>query len=350
MNLRRMSLSSGEKIALIGNLATMLGAGIPILEAVDSLLTDSKGNSSKVLDALKTDLMQGKHIHNSFSAFPNVFDSVTISLLKAAEEAGTLETTLVDLKDHIQKETEFIDKIKLALVYPILISIVFVGVLIVILLVVVPKISTVFSRLKVELPLPTRILIIVSDTLIHRTLYLGIGFAVGLLLLWFIMRQFKPFFLNLFYSLPVIRGLVKMIDLTRFSRTLHLLLSSGIPIDSALELCKNVVMRRSTAQVIIKSREMILSGKRLADGLRSVKGVIPSIMIKLVEAGEKSGTLDKSMADLSVHLDYQVSNALRTLTSILEPVMLLVVGLSVGGMMLAIIAPIYGLISQVNAR
>lgn len=350
MTFRHLSLSSNDKIALIGNLATMLGAGIPILEAVDSLLADSKGNSKKVLDHLKADLMQGKHLYNSFGNFPQVFDSVTISLLKAAEEAGTLETTLVDLKDHIQKESEFVDKIKLALVYPVIISIVFLGVLIVILLVVVPKIASVFSRLKVQLPLPTRILISVSNLLIHQTLPLAIGMSVGLVVFWFILRQFKPFFLNLFYSLPVVRGLVKMIDLTRFSRTLHLLLSSGIPIDSALELCKNVVMRRTTAQVIVKSREMILSGKRLADGLRSVKGVIPGIMIKLVEAGEKSGSLDKSMAELSVHLDYQVTNALRTLISILEPTMLLVVGLSVGGMMLAIIAPIYGLIGQVNAR
>lgn len=350
MNFRRVTLSTTEKIALIGNLSTMLGAGIPILDAVDSLLADIKGNPKKVLDTLRADLMQGKHLYNSFAAFPHVFDSVTISLLKAAEEAGTLETTLVDLKDHIEKEAEFIDKIKLALIYPALISFVFVGVLLVILIVVVPKISAVFSRLRVELPLPTRILIAASNLLLEHTLALGIGLALGLFLFWLLFRQFKPQILNVFYSFPGIRTLVKMIDLTRFTRTLHLLLASGIPIDAALQLCENVVFRRSTAQVIKKSREMILSGKRLADGLRSTKGVIPGIMIKLVEAGEKSGSLDKSMADLSVHLDYQVSNALRTVTSALEPAMLLVVGLSVGGMMLAIIAPIYGLIGQVNMR
>lgn len=350
MNLRRISLTSNEKVTLLGNLATMLGAGIPILETVESLLADTKGNTKKILETLKTDLMQGKHLHNSFSAFPEVFDAVTINLLKAAEEAGTLETTLVDLKSHIQKEKEFLDKVKLALVYPIIIGLVFLGVLLVILLVVVPKIATVFSRLKVELPLPTRILIFVSDLLINHTAAIGVGLGVTAVGLWVAWSRFRPFFLNLFFSLPLVSGLVKMIDLTRFSRTLHLLLNSGLPIDSSLELCQKVVFKKKMAKVISGSREMILGGKKLADGLRQNKGVVPGIMIKLVEAGEKSGTLDKAMADISTYLDYEVSNALKTLTSVLEPVMLLVVGLSVGGMMLAIIAPIYGLIGQVSGR
>src|SRR3989344_3795306 len=165
MNLRRVSLSNNEKIALIGNLSTMLGAGIPILDAVDSLLADTKGNPQKVLSSLRADLMQGKHLYNSFANFPGVFDKVTIALLKAAEEAGNLETTLIDLKDHIQKDTEFMDKVKLALVYPVIIGLGVLGVMMVILIVVVPKIATVFSRLKVDLPLPTKIMIAASDLL-----------------------------------------------------------------------------------------------------------------------------------------------------------------------------------------
>lgn len=350
MNTRSISLSSNEKIGLITNLATMLSAGIPIMEAVDSALQDTKGHPKKILETLKLDLMQGKHVFESFSAFPNAFDSVTINLLRAAEEAGTLETTLIDLRDHIQKESEFIDKIKLAMVYPFVIGLVFAGVMLMILVVVVPKISTVFSRLRVPLPLPTKIMIFVSDLLIHQTLWLGLGLITFFTVFIFLYHRNRRLVLNILFTLPVVSGVIKAVDLTRFTRTLHLLLSSGIPIDSALLLCQKVVVRSSTSRVIARSRDMVLSGKKLAEGLRTEKGTIPGIMIKLVEAGEKSGSLDKSMSDIATHLDYQVSNSIKTLASVMEPVMLLVVGVCVGGMMLAIIAPIYGLISQVGNR
>ena len=325
MNNRHVTLTANEKIGLISNLSTMLSAGIPILDAVDSSLVDTKGNAKKVLETLRSDLMQGKHVYVSFSAFPNAFDTVTVSLLKAAEEAGTLETTLNDLREHVQKEAEFVDKIRLALVYPVLISIVFLGVLLVILVVVIPKISLVFSRLRVELPLPTRILIGVSNLLLNHTAAFSISLLLTILTFVFLLKHNRRAVYNFLFSLPLISGLVRTIDLTRFTRTLHLLLSSGIPIDSALQLCHAVVLRKNTAAVIAKSREMVLAGKKLADGLRSDPKVVPGIMIKLVEAGEKSGSLEKSMKDISVHLDYQVENLLKTLTSVLEPVMLLVV-------------------------
>jgi type II secretory pathway component PulF len=109
-------------------------------------------------------------------------------------------------------------------------------------------------------------------------------------------------------------------------------------------------MRRETKNMIIKSKEMILSGKKLSEGLRSVKSYVPIIMIKLVETGEKTGTLDKSMADISEYFDYQVTNTLKNLTAMLEPIMLVLVGFLVGGMMISIIAPIYGLISNVSPQ
>ena len=156
--------------------------------------------------------------------------------------------------------------------------------------------------------------------------------------------------LNVLFKLPIVAELVKEIDLTRFTRSLYLLLSAGIPIISALELTENVVNRQDISRMIHQSKEMILSGKKLSDGLKNNKGGIPNIMIKMIEAGEKTGSLDKSMQETSDYLDYQVSNTLRTLTTLLEPIMLVFVGVLVGGMMLAIIAPIYSIIGQVGNR
>jgi len=160
----------------------------------------------------------------------------------------------------------------------------------------------------------------------------------------------KKFLLGLLFTMPLISNLVKEIDLVRFTRSLYYLLSSGIPIVSSLELTEEVVLRKDIAKLIQTSRNMIMSGKRLSEGLKTTKGKFPSIMIKIIEAGEKSGSLDKSLKDVSEYLDYQVSNSLQTLTALMEPVMLVLVGVIVGGMMLAIIGPIYNLIGQVGRR
>lgn len=328
----------------------MLSAGIPLLEAIDSSQQDSKGNTKKILETLRADLMQGKSLYDSFGQYPRVFDQVTLNLIKAAEESGTLETTLKDLRGHIQKEMEFMDKIKFAMIYPGLILTLFAGLLLVILVVVIPKIASVFSRLRVPLPLPTKILIFLSDLLLKQTWFF-LGSLVGALGIAFIFfKANRRLVLEALYRLPLVSHLIKQIDLTRFSRSMFLLLSSGLPIVTALELSQDVVLCAKTTKIIATSKNMISSGKKLSEGLRTDKGYIPSLTIKLIESGEKSGTLDKSMGEIANHLDYQVTNSLKAITAVIEPVLLVIVGVSVGAMMLSIISPIYGLIGQIGNR
>ncbi len=349
-NPNSLRISSTDKLALVSNLATMLTAGIPILEVVDSLLEDAKGSQKKLLDSLKSDLTQGNHVADAFAKFPRVFDKITVNLIRASEEAGTLDVTLIDLKSSIRKDAEFSDKIKGALTYPVLIMLVFGGVLLMILVVVVPKISTVFMRLNVELPLPTQILIGMSQALTQYTIFVILGAVVLCTGVFLLYREKKREFLHLLFMLPVVSLLAKQIDLTRFSRSLYLLLNAGIPIAAALELTEEVVLKREVAESIAHCKEVVIAGSQLSDGLKKAKGIFPNIMIKITEAGEKSGSLDKSMQDVSDYLDYQVEKTLKTLTTLLEPIMLIFVGVLVGGMMLAIIAPIYGLIGQVTTR
>lgn len=346
----RLRISNTEKLGLISNMATMLTAGIPILEVVDSLLEDAKGNQKKLLDSLKADLTQGNHVSDALSRFPKIFDKITVNLIKASEEAGTLDVTLADLKDSIKKDAEFSDKIRGALTYPVLIFFVFIGVLLMILVVVVPKISTVFLRLDVPLPLPTKVMIFMSEALIKQTFFVAIGVVVLAAAVFFLFRERKKDILHLLFSLPVVSSLAQLIDLTRFSRSLFLLLNAGIPIAAALELAQEVVLKRDVSHAIAHCKEVVIGGGKLSEGLKHAKNVFPNIMIKITEAGEKSGSLDKSMQDVSEYLDYQVDKTLKTLTTLLEPIMLVVVGVLVGGMMLAIIAPIYGLIGQVSAH
>lgn len=345
---KKVRLSAADKIALISNLSTMLTAGIPILEVVNNLMEDSKGGTKRVLETLRDDLTQGHQVNYSMSKFPNVFDKVTVNVVRAAEEAGTLDITLKDLRDNLRKQNQFNDTIKSALMYPMFIMGVFALVLLVNLIFVIPKIAQVFKNLKVDLPIPTRILLWVSDFMTQNTVPFLL-FILGIILLFvYLFSQKRSFVLNIFYSLPGISGLVKLIDITQFSRSMYLLLTSGVSIIAALDLTNDVVVRRDTQKMIEKSKEMILSGKTLSEGLRFAKGYTPTIMIKLIETGERTGSLDKSMSDISEYFDYQVTNTLKTLTAMLEPIMLVVVGIAVGGMMVSILAPIYGLISNVS--
>lgn len=346
--MNNLRISGNEKINLISNMATMLSAGIPMLEAIEALRDDAKGGTKIILEKLEEDLNGGHHIYTSFSRFPNVFNKITINLVKAAEKAGKLEEILFDIRDNMQKEMEFTDKVKSALTYPVLVMIVFVLVLFAMLVIVIPKISTVFSRLKVELPLPTKVLIFVSNAILNYWVYLASFFIAGIIVLIILYRRKREMVMGVIFSLPLISRLMQEIDVTRFSRSMYLLLASGIPFVYALELAQEVVMKKQVSDIIADARELAEEGKKFSQALKTKDAVFPSVAVKLIEVGEKTGQLDKAMENISERMDYSVTRTLGSVTAMLEPIMLVFVGIAVGGMMLAIIAPIYGLIGQVG--
>lgn len=345
-----LRLSANEKIEFFSNMYTMLKAGIPILNGVESLLEDSKGNIHKVFSAVREDLLAGRRVYLSLSKFPESFDKVTVNLIKAAEEAGTLEATLADIKKNTQAEMEFSDKVRSALTYPAFVFVLFIGVMGVMLFVVMPKISQVFSRLKVTIPLPTKILIATSSFITSHTLEVAVGLALAIVLLVVLYNKKRRFLLSILFHLPVVSALYKKVDIVRFSRSMGLLLSSGIPIVNALELSVEVVNRKDLRNLLENSKKMVYAGKQFSEGLRAQKGVIPTIVVKLIELGESSGSLDRAMADVTEYMDYEVSKNLKTLTTLLEPIMLVIVGGMVGGMMMSIISPMYSMIGQVSNR
>ena len=344
------SLPIGEKLTLITSLSTFISSGIPILEAVESLIEDSSGNSKKILQQLREDLNQGKSIAESFARFPKSFDPTTINLIKAAEEAGTLETSLKDLVQSIKKDVEFIGKVKSALTYPILVVIVLLAVLGLNLFFVIPRVADVFARLKIPTPLPTRILLTTSKIITTYTIPTIVTGAFGSILIFFGVRANSKFFINLISALPIIDKLILEIDLTRFTRSMSLLLKSGIPIVDALEFSQDVVVKKQFKNLIAETGHQVSSGKKLSEGLKKQKKLVPNFMLRIIEAGESGGTLEKSMQDLSEQFDDRVSTRVKTLTILIEPLLLIIVGLMVGGIMLSIIAPIYNLIGNIRGR
>ncbi|HYK09107.1 MAG TPA: type II secretion system F family protein [Candidatus Eisenbacteria bacterium] len=350
MTLKRITLSSSELLNLVSNLSTMLSAGIPILSAIHSLGEEARGNTKKILTEISADLLKGKHLFESLAKFPYVFDTITVNMVRASEQSGTLDIILKDMKEQIKNDIIFNRKIRSALTYPFLVLLVFVAVLLLILVVVMPKIATVFTQLKVKLPLPTKILIFASNVLTHQTIFVIAGLmvlGVGAFLLY---RFQKKRVLSFFYKLPLISPLIRDIDLMHFTRSLHLLLNSGTSITTALELTESVVQRPDVARAIAHAKQTILTGKTLSSSFKMHKKIFPGTLIELTQAGEKTGSLAKSLEDISEYLDYRITDTLAVLTALLEPIMLVVVAVMVGSMMVAIIGPIYGLIGQIGAH
>ena len=344
-----VSLSISDKLYLISNLATLLSSGIPILEAIDSLIPETSGNSRKILKTLRQDMNQGQTISQSFSRYPKAFDPITVNLIKAAEEAGTLETILKDLVKTIKKDIDFINKVKSALTYPILVLIILFLVLVINLFFVIPRIAQVFSRLHVPTPLPTKILIATSKLVVDNTLLSIAALIAFLLLIFIIIKTQKAIFLGILGIIPPVNKLLTEIDLTRFTRSLALLLKSGIPITDSLKLTQNVVNKRKIEKIIAHASQEVAAGRKLSDGLKDNK-IIPNFMIRVTQAGEISGTLEQSMQELSEQFDDRVTQRVKNLTVLLEPLLLLIVGILVGAIMLSIIAPIYNLISNIKSR
>jgi type II secretory pathway component PulF len=349
MKTEKISLPRNETLTLISTFATMINAGIPILEIVDTLLDEAKGNLKKLLMSVREDLIQGQPLHMAFAKFPLIFDKISVNLIKASEEAGTLHIVLKDLRDQIQKDMEFTDKIKSALLYPLIVLIVFVGVLMVILFFVIPRIGQVFIELGVDLPLPTRILIFMSDSITKNTIPVILIFIIIIASIHFLFKYQKGLVFGFLFNLPIISEIVKAIDLTRLFRSMYLLLNSGVIITSALELAQDVVVRQDVAKSIKLCQETVLSGKRLSEALKERREIFSGTIVKIVEAGERTGTLDKSMNDLAQDLDYKVTRMLTTSTKLIEPIMLVVMSILVGGMMMSIIAPIYGLVGSIGS-
>lgn len=346
---KSITLSDDDKLVFVGNLGTMLNSGISIIESVESLQEDAKGSFLIVLNQLKTDLEQGLQVNESLGQFVNIFDGVTINIIKAAEESGTLDRVLKDIKNNLMKEMEFRDKVKGAMLYPAFIMIIFMVVLLGMLYGIVPKIGGVFKSLRIALPLATKVLLFMSDFLINNTVLTIIVSTAIIILSVIIYNKKKTAILRIVFSLPLLGSLVRDIDLTRFTRSMSLLLMSGIPITSALELTKDVVSKPQVREAINEGYKAILQGGRLSQGLAKKGKLFPGILKKMIEVGEKSGSLDKSLQEASEFLDYQTSKKIKTLTTLLEPIMLVLVAGLVGGMMLAIVAPIYGLISSIGS-
>lgn len=345
---RKIRLKPRDRLALLGDLGTMLGAGVSILEAIDALQIDAKGHMEAALKQLRRGLSNGEPLSSIMERMPNAFDPITINLIRAAEAGGTLEDTLKDIVVATKKEIAFNETLKNAAIYPIFVMSVFMGVVLLMLTFVVPRVAKVFENLRVNMPLITRITITASDYFLQYWFVIVPVFVLLIVGIVFLFRAQRRRIVRAILKLPGLKKLGTNIDLARFTRSFGLLMRSGVAIQDALRLSESVVQRREIAAVIEQMRKDVISGLPLSQHLRDTDGVIPVIMSRSIETAETSGTLDSSLQQLSEHFENEVNETIKILTALLEPILIVFIGVLVGGLMVTIIAPIYNLISQIS--
>ncbi len=340
-----------EKATFCRFMSTMMKAGLQLSEAISIIAKESSNKKMhRILIDMQYSIQRGQKLSAVFSRYPEVFDPVFLTLTKAGEQSGTLEQSFEYLSAQLMKSYELNQKVRGALMYPAVIISAMLGIGILMITFVLPRISNVFLRLRIELPFFTRVLLQVSDFLgKNDTLVVIIAIAVAVTsILLLQMTKTRRIITQIFGRAPVISRLFDQLDLARFSRTFSTMLKSGVPILDSVKVSVNLLSQKKFSKLGKNFEEEIQKGKTLSEALTKGEGVFPSLMIHSVSAGEKSGSLEVVLAELADFYEQEVEHTLKGLTSILEPVLMLIIGVAVGAMVIAIIAPIYSVIGNLQ--
>jgi len=323
-------------------LATLMEAGIPLTSSLSALI-EQMGNPllKKIITQIRERVREGSSFADTLALHPSVFSNLFIGMVRAGEVSGTLALTLGRWADFSEHQVGLQQRIRAALTYPIFMFVIGFGVLFFLMAFVVPTVTKIFADLGRALPLPTLILISVSDFLSRFWWALVSGMIVLAFWLRKTLRSESGALAwdRLKLKLPLAGNLHRRLAVSRWSRTLGTLLSGGLPLLQALEISQGVVGNRLISQTLGKARESIREGEEMSLSLKQ-SALFPSIVLEMVSVGEKSGDLGKMLEKVASTLENEVEAELRSLLSLLEPVMILIMGVGVGFIALSILLPI----------
>lgn len=338
-----------DVITITRNLGATIKAGLSIIEALDILIADStKGAVRKVLIDARTNVENGKPLSMTFANYPRIFPSVFVGLLKAGELSGKMDETLADLSRYLSREYGLKKKVKGALMYPMILLIGSFLVIGLLFMFVLPRLAKTFSQSGIELPTLTRILVGASNA-ISSHVVLVLALIVGSVMFFLYMRKTvwgRNWLLKIAFHIPVVGEMVRKVALVRFARTLGTLLSSGMPITDSLELVASAVGNPSYGAIIRSANESIARGVSLSETFVKYPDHFPRFLTSLISVGEKTGTLEQILSTFAEFMDEEVDNTVKNLTNVLEPVLLLFMGLFVGVIAVSILLPIYQLVGK----
>ncbi|PIX16361.1 pilus assembly protein PilC [Candidatus Desantisbacteria bacterium CG_4_8_14_3_um_filter_40_12] len=325
-------------------LATLINAGIPIVQCLNVLIdqVDNK-NFKRIIMTVREDIEKGASITMSMGKHPNVFNQLYTSMIKSGESGGVLDEVLERIASYLESVQSLRRKVQTAMAYPGVVSCIAVGIILFLLIFVIPAFKDVFESFGAKLPLPTMILIKVSDV-IKTYIVWFILFVMGVFFLGrlFITKTEKGrlLFDSLLLKIPVFGPLFRKIAVTRFARTLGTLVRSGVSILEALEIVAKTSGNKIVELAVMGARSSIREGERITDPLREC-GVFPPMVIQMVSVGEETGALDTMLMKIADYYDREVDSAVSTLASLIEPLMICVLGIIVGGIVICMYLPIF---------
>lgn len=324
-------------------LSTLLGAGLPLVESLTALIDQTSNFTlKKVISQIRERVNEGSTLADALGQHPRIFSSLYVNMTRAGESSGALEIVLQRLADFTENQLALKNKLFATLAYPILMLFVGAGVLLFLLTFVIPKVTSIFYETQQALPLPTQILLSVSGML-KKTWWLII---IGVILLIFVIQKInrnekgKAFFDRMKLNLPFFGKLIQKIAISRFTRTFGILLHSGIPVLTSLDIVKTVVNNSVLFKAIEEARNNIREGEAIAPPLNR-SGLFPPMVTHMISVGERSGRLEEMLQKISEASENEVQSTIQGLTSLLEPVMILFMGSIVGFIVLSILLPIF---------
>lgn len=343
-NLLEGSVSIKDKIFFTKQLSVLLKSGVPILDALNLLVDQTEGKLKAITMQLRDGLREGKSLADGLAQHPKTFEKIYVQLVKAGEASGRLEVILDRLTNYLEAQEETRRKIRSAMMMPLIQMGLIVVVVFIFLFTVIPQITSIFAEQNIELPLPTRILTSISGFL--RSYYLFI--IIGIVTLYLLYRAWKSTAAGartidaLKLRLPVINYFSRMGAVVSFSRTLGMLLESGVNLAESLDIVTSIVDNRILVDTLQQAREQIIKQGRVAEYLKKT-GLFPSMAIYLINTGEQSGKLDAMLTAVAENYEIELADYSQSLVSKLGPIMLIIVAGTVGFIILAIMLPMFNL-------
>jgi len=332
-----------DKLLFAKHLSLMLRSGLPLRESIAIIKEQSSGGFKIVLGDILLSIDNGYPLERSLARHSKVFNPFYINMIKAGEEAGSLDENLEYLSLQMEKIHALRNKVRAAMIYPFIILASVTVLAAAIILFVLPRITPVFKSFRIQLPLATRILISIAGIIENYGLYILLGIILFLVLLVALYRiRFSRYLLHqLILRVPVFGVITKGVHLASFSRNLSTLLKSGIPVVEALNITAETQENLVYRQELIRVMEEVKKGKAISDYIRTRELVFPIMVSRMIEVGEKTGNLEEVLMYLSDFYDLEVDRAAKNISSFLEPMLLIAIGVVVGFIALAIITPIY---------
>ena len=330
-------------IIFIRQLASFVRSGMPILSALAVISEQSQSlHLRSMLDDIRIRVKNGMTFSSALSNYPQVFPQIYIAMIRAGEDSGTLGEMFLTIANHRQKQEEIISRVRMALIYPAVMATVAVGTIVFMFVFVMPRLMNIFSNIGEDLPVITRILILVS-----KWLRLGWPWIIsGIAVTFFIIKQrvktkVGEAALSRFkLSLPLFGNLIRRTELARFNRTLELLLKNGIPILKAIKITIPVLGNEAFRQELTHSCKELEQGASFGGSLKKSK-LFPAFMTNLLIVGEKSGNLEEVLSEIANSYERESDETMRVMTTLLEPLIILVMGVIIGFIVIAMLLPVF---------